>query len=153
MGKRRLITLAIAVFSALCANAQSIDELIEKYAFQKSVVTVTMPESILKKMAKSDDNDLLRKLTGIKVISVTASESDSIRMTFMEDAKRLAAKYTMLYSVSNGEKWSSAFFNDNGKEALTLSVSDESVTLLYMEGKIDEQIQDALLNNKIQITE
>ena len=153
MGKRILIALRSAVLVPLCAKAQSMDGLMEKYAFRKAVVTVTMPESILKKMAKRDDNDLLRKLTLIKVISITASESDSLRTSFMEDAGHLTAGYEMLYSVSNGDRWTSAYFSENGKEALTLSVSPESVTLLYMAGNIDDQIQDALLNNRIQITE
>ena len=90
--KRILITFALAAVSLLCARAQSVDNLIEKYAYQKSAVTVTMPAQILKKMARRDDNDLLRKLTEIKIISISGSDGNCLRNRFLEDARRLTAR-------------------------------------------------------------
>ena len=119
--KRVLITLAFAAVSLLCARAQSMDSLIEKYAYQKSAVTVTMPEQILKKMARRDNNDLL------------------------------TARYEVLFSVSNAGRWVSAYIDGHCREAITLSSDDEAVTLLYMRGDIDDDMQDALLSNKIRI--
>ena len=142
--KRVLITLALAAVSLLCARAQSMDSLIEKYAYQKSAVTVTMPEQILKKMARRDNNDLLRKLTEIKIISISGSDGNCLRDRFLEDARRLTARYEV-------GRWVSAYIDGHCREAITLSSDDEAVTLLYMRGDIDDDMQDALLSNKIRI--
>lgn len=149
--KRVLITLVLAAVSLLCARAQSMDSLIEKYAYQKSAVTVTMPEQILKKMARRDNNDLLRKLTEIKIISISGSDGNCLRDRFLEDARRLTARYEVLFSVSNAGRWVSAYIDGHCREAITLSSDDEAVTLLYMKGDIDDDMQDALLSNKIRI--
>ena len=80
----------------LYAAAQSFEELIDRYGPNKEVVTVTMSESVLQRMARRDDNDLLRKLTELKIISVSAEDGDSLRTDFLEDAPWLLrpANYT-----------------------------------------------------------
>lgn len=146
-----LLLLALASVLVSVSSAQTVDGMIGKYAYNKGAVTVTLPETVLRKMARRDDNDLLRKLTEIKVISITAGEDDDLRASFMEDARRLTGSYDVLYSVSNDGKWVSAYLNGECTEAITLSSDDETVTLLYMKGDIDDQMQDAILNNKIRI--
>lgn len=141
-----LVCLTVPVISA-----QTIGSLVDKYALRKNVVTVMMPESVLRKIARRDDNDLLRKLTEIQVVSITAKEGESLREDFVKDAGALIGRCSVLYSVSNDGRRVSAYIADDGSEAVTLSSDEVSVTLLYMRGDIDEDVQDALLTNEIRI--
>lgn len=151
MGKRTIVILMSLLFVPLCVTAHPVDGLFERYSLKKSVVTVMMPEAMLKKMARRDDNDLLNKFTELKVISINAKDGDADRAAFIFEVRNMLSDYEMLYSVSNGDRMSSVYLGQDGKEAVTFSVAADAVTLLYMKGEIDEQVQDALLNNKIRI--
>ena len=137
----------------LYAAAQSFEELIDRYGPNKEVVTVTMSESVLQRMARRDDNDLLRKLTDLKIISLTAEDGDSLRTGFLEDVGKYTQGLERLYLVSIGNEGSvmSVYVDADCGKALMVSVDNDAVLLMEMLGDIDEQMQDALLNNEIRI--
>ena len=69
----------------------------------------------------------------------------------------VVAKYTQglerLYLVSIGNEGSvmSVYVDADCGKALMVSVDNDAVLLMEMLGDIDEQMQDALLNNEIRI--
>ena len=151
--RKSAIILMLLCLVPLYAAAQSFEELIDRYGPTKEVVTVTMSESVLQRMARRDDNDLLRKLTELKIISVSAEDGDSLRTDFLEDARMYSDGLERLYSVSIGSDGSvmSVYVDADRRKALMLAVDAESALLMEMVGDIDGQMQDALLNNEIKI--
>ena len=139
---------------SLPAAGRSFEELMESYGPNKGVVTVAMSESVLQRMAGRDDNDLLRKLSKLMIISVTAPEEDTLRNAFLADAELYASDgFEELYSVSTGGSGSriSVYLGADSGKALMLAEDDVSVLLMEMKGNIDGQMLDALLNNEIRI--
>ena len=139
---------------SLPAAGRSFEELMESYGPNKGVVTVAMSESVLQRMAGRDDNDLLRKLSKLMIISVTAPEEDTLRNAFLADAELYASDgFEELYSVSTGGSGSriSVYLGADLGKALMLAEDDVSVLLMEMKGNIDGQMLDALLNNEIRI--
>ena len=145
--------LVMVVVAPLWGAAQSFDELVSRYGPNEGVVTVTMSRSLLQRIARRDDNDLLRKLTELKIISVSAEDGDSLRTDFLEDARMYSDGLERLYSVSIGSDGSvmSVYVDADRRKALMLAVDAESALLMEMVGDIDGQMQDALLNNEIKI--
>ena len=139
---------------SLPSAGRSFEELMESYGPNKGVVTVAMSESVLQRMAGRDDNDLLRKLSKLMIISVTAPEEDTLRNAFLADAELYASDgFEELYSVSTGGSGSriSVYLGADSGKALMLAEDDVSVLLMEMKGNIDGQMLDALLNNEIRI--
>lgn len=151
--RKVVIMLVMVVVAPLWGAAQSFDELVSRYGPNEGVVTVTMSRSLLQRIARRDDNDLLRKLTELKIISVSAEDGDSLRTDFLEDARMYSDGLERLYSVSIGSDGSvmSVYVDADRRKALMLAVDAESALLMEMVGDIDGQMQDALLNNEIKI--
>ncbi len=145
--------LVMVVVAPLWGAAQSFDELVSRYGPNEGVVTVTMSRSLLQRIARRDDNDLLRKLTDLKIISLTAEDGDSLRTGFLEDVGKYTQGLERLYLVSIGNEGSvmSVYVDADCGKALMVSVDNDAVLLMEMLGDIDEQMQDALLNNEIRI--
>lgn len=145
--------LVMVVVAPLWVAAQSFDELVNRYGPNEGVVTVTMSRSLLQRIARRDDNDLLRKLTDLRIISLTAEDGDSLRAGFLEDVDKYTQGLERLYLVSIGNEGSvmSVYVDADCSKALMVSVDNDAVLLMEMLGDIDEQMQDALLNNEIRI--
>lgn len=152
--RKAVIMLILLGAVSLPAAGRSFEELMESYGPNKGVVTVAMSESVLQRMAGRDDNDLLRKLSKLMIISVTAPEEDTLRNAFLADAELYASDgFEELYSVSTGGSGSriSVYLGADLGKALMLAEDDVSVLLMEMKGNIDGQMLDALLNNEIRI--
>ena len=151
--RKTVIMLMMLCIAPLWAAAQSFEGLMERYGPNEGVVTVTMSKSVLQRIARRDDNELLRKLTELKIISVSAEDGDSLRTDFLEDARMYSDGLERLYSVSIGSDGSvmSVYVDADRRKALMLAVDAESALLMEMVGDIDGQMQDALLNNEIKI--
>lgn len=151
--RKVVIMLVMVVVAPLWGAAQSFDELVSRYGPNEGVVTVTMSRSLLQRIARRDDNDLLRKLTDLRIISLTAEDGDSLRAGFLEDVDKYTQGLERLYLVSIGNEWSvmSVYVDADCGKALMVSVDNDAVLLMEMLGDIDEQMQDALLNNEIRI--
>lgn len=151
--RKVVIMLVMVVVAPLWGAAQSFDELMSRYGPNVGVVTVTMSRSLLQRIARRDDNDLLRKLTDLKIISLTAEDGDSLRTGFLEDVGKYTQGLERLYFVSIGNEGSvmSVYVDADCGKALMVSVDNDAVLLMEMLGDIDEQMQDALLNNEIRI--
>ncbi|HIR72216.1 MAG TPA: DUF4252 domain-containing protein [Candidatus Coprenecus pullicola] len=151
--RKVVIMLVMVVVAPLWGAAQSFDELMSRYGPNEGVVTVTMSRSLLQRIARRDDNDLLRKLTDLKIISLTAEDGDSLRTGFLEDVGKYTQGLERLYFVSIGNEGSvmSVYVDADCGKALMVSVDNDAVLLMEMLGDIDEQMQDALLNNEIRI--
>lgn len=152
--RKAVIMLILLGAVSLPAAGRSFEELMESYGPNKGVVTVAMSESVLQRMAGRDDNDLLRKLSKLMIISVTAPEEDTLRNAFLADAELYASDgFEELYSVSTGGSGSriSVYLGADSGKALMLAEDDVSVLLMEMKGNIDGQMLDALLNNEIRI--
>ncbi len=151
--RKVVIMLVMVVVAPLWGAAQSFDELVSRYGPNEGVVTVTMSRSLLQRIARRDDNDLLRKLTDLKIISLTAEDGDSLRTGFLEDVGKYTQGLERLYLVSIGNEGSvmSVYVDADCGKALMVSVDNDAVLLMEMLGDIDEQMQDALLNNEIRI--
>ena len=151
--RKVVIMLVMVVVAPLWGAAQSFDELVSRYGPNEGVVTVTMSRSLLQRIAGRDDNDLLRKLTDLKIISLTAEDGDSLRTGFLEDVGKYTQGLERLYLVSIGNEGSvmSVYVDADCGKALMVSVDNDAVLLMEMLGDIDEQMQDALLNNEIRI--
>lgn len=149
--RKVVIMLVMVVVAPLWGAAQSFDELMSRYGPNEGVVTVTMSRSLLQRIARRDDNDLLRKLTDLKIISLTAEDGDSLRTGFLEDVGKYTQGLERLYFVSIGNEGSviSVYVDADCGKALMVSVDNDAVLLMEMLGDIDEQMQDALLNNEI----
>ena len=142
--RKVVIMLVMVVVAPLWGAAQSFDELVSRYGPNEGVVTVTMSRSLLQRIARRDDNDLLRKLTDLRIISLTAAA---------EDVDKYTQGLERLYLVSIGNEGSvmSVYVDADCGKALMVSVDNDAVLLMEMLGDIDEQMQDALLNNEIRI--
>lgn len=152
--RKAVIMLILLGAVSLPSAGRSFEELMESYGPNKGVVTVAMSESVLQRMAGRDDNDLLRKLSKLMIISVTAPEEDTLRNAFLADAELYASDgFEELYSVSTGGSGSriSVYLGADLGKALMLAEDDVSVLLMEMKGNIDGQMLDALLNNEIRI--
>ncbi len=151
--RKVVIMLVMVVVAPLWGAAQSFDELVSRYGPNEGVVTVTMSRSLLQRIARRDDNDLLRKLTDLKIISLTAEDGDSLRTGFLEDVGKYTQGLERLYLVSIGNEGRvmSVYVDADCGKALMVSVDNDAVLLMEMLGDIDEQMQDALLNNEIRI--
>jgi hypothetical protein len=152
--RKAVIMLILLGAVSLPSAGRSFEELMESYGPNKGVVTVAMSESVLQRMAGRDDNDLLRKLSKLMIISVTAPEEDTLRNAFLADAELYASDgFEELYSVSTGGSGSriSVYLGADSGKALMLAEDDVSVLLMEMKGNIDGQMLDALLNNEIRI--
>ena len=151
--RKVVIMLVMVVVAPLWGAAQSFDELVSRYGPNEGVVTVTMSRSLLQRIARRDDNDLLRKLTDLRIISLTAEDGDSLRTGFLEDVGKYTQGLERLYLVSIGNEGSvmSVYVDADCGKALMVSVDNDAVLLMEMLGDIDEQMQDALLNNEIKI--
>ena len=152
--RKAVIMLILLGAVSLPSAGRSFEELMESYGPNKGVVTVAMSESVLQRMAGRDDNDLLRKLSKLMIISVTAPEEDTLRNAFLADAELYASDgFEELYSVSMGGSGSriSVYLGADSGKALMLAEDDVSVLLMEMKGNIDGQMLDALLNNEIRI--
>lgn len=151
--RKVVIMLVMVVVAPLWGAAQSFDELVSRYGPNEGVVTVTMSRSLLQRIAGRDDNDLLRKLTDLRIISLTAEDGDSLRTGFLEDVGKYTQGLERLYLVSIGNEGSvmSVYVDADCGKALMVSVDNDAVLLMEMLGDIDEQMQDALLNNEIRI--
>ena len=152
--RKAVIMLILLGAVSLPSAGRSYEELMESYGPNKGVVTVAMSESVLQRMAGRDDNDLLRKLSKLMIISVTAPEEDTLRNAFLADAELYASDgFEELYSVSTGGSGSriSVYLGADLGKALMLAEDDVSVLLMEMKGNIDGQMLDALLNNEIRI--
>lgn len=151
--RKVVIMLVMVVVAPLWGAAQSFDELVSRYGPNEGVVTVTMSRSLLQRIARRDDNDLLRKLTDLRIISLTAEDGDSLRAGFLEDVDKYTQGLERLYLVSIGNEGSvmSVYVDADCGKALMVSVDNDAVLLMEMLGDIDEQMQDALLNNEIRI--
>ena len=152
--RKAVIMLILLGAVSLPSAGRSFEELMESYGPNKGVVTVAMSESVLQRMAGRDDNDLLRKLSKLMIISVTAPEEDTLRNAFVADAELYASDgFEELYSVSTGGSGSriSVYLGADLGKALMLAEDDVSVLLMEMKGNIDGQMLDALLNNEIRI--
>lgn len=151
--RKVVIMLVMVVVAPLWVAAQSFDELVNRYGPNEGVVTVTMSRSLLQRIARRDDNDLLRKLTDLRIISLTAEDGDSLRAGFLEDVDKYTQGLERLYLVSIGNEGSvmSVYVDADCGKALMVSVDNDAVLLMEMLGDIDEQMQDALLNNEIRI--
>jgi len=151
--RKVVIMLVMVVVAPLWGAAQSFDELVSRYGPNEGVVTVTMSRSLLQRIARRDDNDLLRKLTDLRIISLTAEDGDSLRAGFLEDVDKYTQGIERLYLVSIGNEGSvmSVYVDADCGKALMVSVDNDAVLLMEMLGDIDEQMQDALLNNEIRI--
>ena len=142
--RKVVIMLVMVVVAPLWGAAQSFDELVSRSCPNEGVVTVTMSRSLLQRIARRDDNDLLRKLTDLRIISLTAED---------EDVDKYTQGLERLYLVSIGNEGSvmSVYVDADCGKALMVSVDNDAVLLMEMLGDIDEQMQDALLNNEIRI--
>ena len=152
--RKAVIMLILLGAVSLPSAGRSFEELMESYGPNKGVVTFAMSESVLQRMAGRDDNDLLRKLSKLMIISVTAPEEDTLRNAFLADAELYASDgFEELYSVSTGGSGSriSVYLGADLGKALMLAEDDVSVLLMEMKGNIDGQMLDALLNNEIRI--
>ena len=151
--RKVVIMLVMVVVAPLWGAAQSFDELVSRYGPNEGVVTVTMSRSLLQRIARRDDNDLLRKLTDLRIISLTAEDGDSLWAGFLEDVDKYTQGLERLYLVSIGNEGSvmSVYVDADCGKALMVSVDNDAVLLMEMLGDIDEQMQDALLNNEIRI--
>ena len=152
--RKAVIMLILLGAVSLPSAGRSFEELMESYGPNKGVVTVAMSESVLQRMAGRDDNDLLRKLSKLMIISVTAPEEDTLRNAFLADAELYASDgFEELYSVSTGGSGSriSVYLGADLGKALMLAEDDVSVLLMEMKGNIDGQMLDALLNKKYAI--
>lgn len=151
--RKVVIMLVMVVVAPLWGAAQSFDELVSRYGPNEGVVTVTMSRSLLQRIARRDDNDLLRKLTDLRIISLTAEDGDSLWAGFLEDVDKYTQGLERLYLVSIGNEGSvmSVYVDADCGKALMVSVDNDAVLLMEMLGDIDEQMQDALLNNEIKI--
>lgn len=152
--RKAVIMLILLGAVSLPSAGRSFEELMESYGPNKGVVTVAMSESVLQRMAGRDDNDLLRKLSKLMIISVTATEEDTLRNAFLADAELYASDgFEELYSVSTGGSGSriSVYLGADLGKALMQAEDDVSVLLMEMKGNIDGQMLDALLNNEIRI--
>lgn len=151
--RKVVIMLVMVVVAPLWGAAQSFDELVSRYGPNEGVVTVIMSRSLLQRIARRDDNDLLRKLTDLRIISLTAEDGDSLRAGFLEDVDKYTQGLERLYLVSIGNEGSvmSVYVDADCGKALMVSVDNDAVLLMEMLGDIDEQMQDALLNNEIRI--
>lgn len=151
--RKVVIMLVMVVVAPLWGAAQSFDELVSRYGPNEGVVTVTMSRSLLQRIARRDDNDLLRKLTDLRIISLTVEDGDSLRAGFLEDVDKYTQGLERLYLVSIGNEGSvmSVYVDADCGKALMVSVDNDAVLLMEMLGDIDEQMQDALLNNEIRI--
>ena len=89
--RKAVIMLILLGAVSLPSAGRSFEELMESYGPNKGVVTVAMSESVLQRMAGRDDNDLLRKLSKLMIISVTAPEEDTLRNAFLADAELYAS--------------------------------------------------------------
>ncbi|HIR34110.1 MAG TPA: DUF4252 domain-containing protein [Candidatus Coprenecus merdigallinarum] len=151
--RKTVIMLMMLCIAPMWAAAQSFEGLMERYGPNEGVVTVTMSKSVLQRIARRDDNELLRKLTELKVISASFKCCDPLREAFLKDADRYAEGFDNLYKVSMGSDGSvlSVYVDSKCRKALMLSVEADAVLLMEMVGDIDGQMQDALLNNEIRI--
>lgn len=133
------------------AKAQPFVSLMDKYATMDEVVTVSMSSAALNRMAERDDNPILRKFTGLRVISLTAGNGTELRKQFLADVSSCLAGYEGVYEVSGNGSAVQLYVNGAGTEAAMLAQDDGAVVLMIMSGEIDDGIVGAIMDGDIRI--
>lgn len=151
MRKKWILVLLLA-FGSLCASAQSMEDIMQKYRSGQYVETMSVSGTVIKELAERDDNDILRKLTSIKLISMKNSEGSGPVAEFSEDiASLMSAGYEELLSFSSGDAEVRICINGKRTEVLLLTQDTGEIALMCLRGNIDSVVIEALLNNEISI--
>lgn len=150
--KKKWILVLLLAFGCLCASAQSMEDIMQKYRSGQYVETMSVSSTVIKELAERDDNDILRRLTAIKLISMRCSAGNERISEFSDDISSLmSGGYEELLSFSSLEGEVTICVNPNRSEVLLLTKDQEEVTLMCMRGTIDNVVIEALLNNEISI--
>lgn len=149
--KKKWILALLLAFGCLCASAQSMEDIMQKYRSGQYVETMSVSSTVIKELAERDDNDILRRLTAIKLISMSCSAGNERISEFSDDISSMMSRYEELLSFSSLEGEVTICVNANKSEVLLLTKDDEEVTLMCMRGIIDNVVIEALLNNEISI--
>lgn len=148
--KKKWILVLLLALCHLYASAQSMEDIIQKYRSGHSVETMSVSSTVIKELAERDDNDILRKLVSIKLISMKRSAGDERIAEFSDDiSSMMSGPYEELLSFSSLEGEVTVYANAG--EVLLLTKDQDEVTLMCMRGTIDSVVIEALLNNEISI--
>lgn len=150
MGKKLVLVLTFA----LChfyVSAMSMEDMVKKYKSEQYVETMSVSGTVIRELAERDDNDILRRLTSIRLISMKRQAGEERVREFADEINGMMSGYEELLSFSAVENEVIISLNADRTEVLMLAKDPDEITLMCMKGNIDSVVIDALLNNDISI--
>lgn len=162
-----LVLLGMIASQKGYSQTKDIEEIFEKYASNDDVDIVTISSGLLSLLARTDDNEILKGLDFIKIITISKNKNSFLLSKSLDqDFKTMIKEHNFINLIEVKDKDSKVdiFINadssllkdkkasdsENNEDLLLFIANDKSsYTCIYFKGLITEVLTDAILNNKI----
>jgi hypothetical protein len=159
MNRSALIALvAILIPLGVSAQTKQLDKIFSTYENFKNVEAVSItPELFATLSTEASSNELLKKITMLKMLNVSKGGSEKERshwLTLRTEVSRLIEEYNfsqILKVKEKGEMLEMYLKKGENKVLVFLADSPAEYTMFYLQGNIDKSVIDALMKGDIKI--
>lgn len=153
---KRYFLLLIWVCLPICAMAQGEDfnKMCDNYENRKGVESVNISPkafSFLVSDSNKDEKALFNKMKLLRIISVSGKDYKSTADSLNADVLNFLKKNDFQQIMKMKDDKERLYMYNKPQELIFLSVSDEEVAVIYINGTIDEDLIKAVAEGQIKI--
>lgn len=153
---KRYFLLLIWVCLPICAMAQGGDfnKMCDNYENRKGVESVNISPkafSFLVSDSNKDEKALFNKMKVLRIISVSGKDYKSTADSLNADVLSFLKKNDFQQIMKMKDDKERLYMYNKPQELIFLSVSDEEVAVIYINGTIDEDLIKAVAEGQIKI--
>lgn len=156
-------TIIILLAAILCpqfvkAQAEQINEILDKYEKLKSVESIIIDPSLMDLVNPDENNEtkeVVSKIKKIRILSVPTTAIEKgvpVRSILQKELEHLIQKeqFSRVVKINNADEQVEFFISKNGEDALlVLSGCPEMFTVISFFGKIDKSVVNSVMNGNI----
>ena len=159
--KKAIIILLVAILCPQLAKAQAeqINEILDRYEKIKSVESIIIDPSIMEFVNMGDNNEdtkaIVSKIKKIRILSVPTTAMEKgvpVRNVLKKELESLIQKeqFSRAVKINDGDNQLEFFISKTGEDALlVLSGCPDSFTVISFFGKIDKSVVNSVMNGNL----
>lgn len=159
MNKSLIILLSLVLFPlSMTAQTKQLDKIFATYENYRNVESVSItPELFATLSAEAKSNELLTKITLLKILNVTKGTTDkekSVWINLRNDVNKLIQEnnFSQILKVKEKGDLLEMYLKKSEKSLLVfIADSQTEYAVFYLQGNIDKSVIDALITGEIKI--
>ena len=159
MNKSLIILLSLVLFPlGMTAQTKQLDKIFATYENYKNVESVSItPELFATLSAEAKSNELLTKITLLKILNVTKGTTDkekSVWINLRNDVNKLIQEnnFSQILKVKEKGDLLEMYLKKSENSLLVFTADSRTeYAVFYLQGNIDKSVIDALITGEIKI--